>query len=143
MKPVKPPEDGPITKALLDAVTMRRQMLDQGHLPEYVDHELGKGLKALLGNKRPEPWRFLCDRCHDTGWSPVRPSQETEAKLVTMYGDMDSHQGYSVKCEPCRYMDKEREKRRKQQGHDFAGGDDDLVAAGQVKPKRGLTRFGK
>lgn len=143
MKPVKTAEDGPITKALLEAVTMRRQMLDAGHLPEYVDHEIGKGLKALLGNTRAEPWRFYCERCHDTGWSPVRPSAAEETRLVTMYGTAEEGHGYSVKCDPCPHMQREREKQRKQQGQEFGGGDDELVAAGQVKPKRGFSKFGK
>jgi hypothetical protein len=139
----KPPStaDGPIAKALLDAVAMRRQMLDAGHLPEYVDREIGKGLKALLGNKRPEPWRFYCDRCHDTGWSPVRPSAETEAKLIAMYGTAEEGHGYSVKCDPCPWMQREREKRRLA-GQDV-GGEDDFVTAGQTKPKRGFSKFGR
>jgi hypothetical protein len=140
MKRPPPAVDGPITKALTEAVTMRRQMLDQGHLPEYVDHEIGKGLKALLGNKRSDPWRFLCDRCHDTGWSPVRPSAETEAKLTEMYGTAEEGHGYSVKCDPCPHMQRERDKRR-QAGQDV-GGDDDFAMAGQTKPKRGFSRMG-
>lgn len=143
MKPVKAAEDGPITRALIDAVTMRRQMLDAGHLPEYVDREIGKGLKAVLGNKRADPWRFFCERCRDTGWSPVRPSPETEAKIEAMYGDKDAQQGYSVKCDPCPYLQREREKRRKQQGQDDFGGDDDFAAAGQIKPKRSFKKFGQ
>ena len=142
MKPTQPPVEGPITKALIEAVKMRREMLDAGHLPEYVDHEVGKGLKALLGNTRPEPWRFYCDRCHDTGWSPVRPSAAEEARLVTMYGTAEESHGYSVKCEPCPWNQQEREKRRKQSGQDFDP-EDDFVTAGQVKPKRKMSRFGQ
>lgn len=142
MKPTQPPADGPITKALMDAVAMRRQMLDAGHLPEYVDREIGKGLKAILGNTRSEPWRFYCERCHDTGWSPVRPSAAEEARLVTMYGTTDANHGYSVKCDPCPHMQREREKRRKQRGEEFDPADD-LAAAGMTKPTRGFKRFGK
>ena len=142
VKPSKPTPDGPITTALIEAVKMRREMLDAGHLPEYVDHEVGKGLKALLANPRPEPWRFLCDRCHDTGWSSVRPSAETEAKLLQMYGSTENSHGYYVKCEPCPWNQREREKRRKQAGQDFDP-EDDFVTAGQVKPKRKMSRFGQ
>lgn len=121
---------------------MRRQMLDAGHPAADVDYLVGQGLKAALGNKRSEPWRFLCDRCHDTGWSPVRPSREEEARLVTMYGTAEEGHGYSVKCDPCRYNAQEREKRRQKSG-DFSGhGEDDLAAAGQMKPKRGFSKFG-
>jgi hypothetical protein len=139
----KPPTvEGPITKALLDAVTMRRQMLDAGHPATDVDTAVGLGLKALLGNTRPEPWRFLCDRCHDTGWSPVRPSAESEDRLQAMYGSIDEHQGFSVKCDPCRWQTSEREKRRKALGQD--GPEDDFVNAGQTqKSTRTFTKFGR
>ena len=143
MKPTQPPVDGPITKALMEAVAMRRQMLDAGHLPEYVDHEVGKGLKALLGNNRPEPWKFYCEHCRDTGWVNVTPSAEELARLATMYGDPDQHAGYVVKCEPvCRWTQMEREKRRKASGQEFDP-DDDLAGAGQTKPTRGFKRFGR
>lgn len=143
MKPKPPTVDGPITKALLEAVAMRRQMLDAGHLPEYVDHEVGKGLKALLGNKREEPWRFLCPRCHDTGWSPVRPSVEEEKRLMTMYGSTDNSHGYSVKCEPCPWNQREREKRRQKAGHDGPEDDDFTAAALVKKPSGGFKKFGR
>jgi len=142
MKRTTPQADGPITKALLDAVTMRRQMLDNGHPAKDVDYHVGQGLKALLGNKRSEPWRFLCERCRDTGWSAVKPSTDEEVKLMGMYGCTDDNAGYSVKCEPCRYMDREREKRRKIAGDSGYGGEEDFASAGQMKPKRGFSKFG-
>lgn len=143
VKPSKPAEDGPITKALMEAVAMRRQMLDAGHPPAYVDQEIGKGLKALLGNTRSEPWKFYCTRCRDTGWINVEPSDAEYARLTAMYGEAPEHAGYVVKCDAdCQWLRLEREKRRKQLGQDFTGGDDDLVAAGQVKPKRGFKKFG-
>lgn len=141
MKPTQPPSDGPITKALLEAVTMRRQMLDAGHPPEEVDTAIGVGLKALLGNKRAEPWKFYCEHCHDSGWINVLPSLEREAKLAALYGHKDCHQGYVMACEPCKWRAMEREKRRKQQGLD--GGEDDFAMAGQIKkPTRNFSKFG-
>jgi hypothetical protein len=142
VKPKPPQVDGPITKALVEAVAMRRQMLDAGHPEAEVDYLVGQGLKTLLGNKRELPWRFLCERCHDTGWSPVRPSSDTEAKLQAMYGTTENSHGYYVKCDPCPWNNREREKRRKLSGQDFDP-DDDFVAAGQIKPKRGFSKFGK
>ena len=143
MKKPPPPTDGPITKALAEAVAMRRQMLDAGHMPEYVNREIGKGLKALLGNKRSEPWKFYCEHCRDTGWINVQPSSEELDRLTAMYGDPYQHAGYVVKCQPCKWTEMEREKRRKQAGQDTFGGDDDLAMAGQTKPKRGFSRMGK
>ena len=135
------PKAGPITKALEDAVEMRRQILDVGHSNQEVDQLVGQGLKALLGNKRSEPWRFYCEHCRDTGWINVQPSERELVRLTALYGDNPQYQGYVVKCDPCKWTQMEREKRRKRSS-EFD--DDDLGEAGQVKPKRGgFTRFGK
>jgi hypothetical protein len=143
VKPPKSASDGPITKALLDAVAMRRQLLDNGHDPAEVDRTVGQGLKALLGNPRGEPWKFYCRDCRDTGWVNVVPSPDEQARLEKMYGDTTQQVGYVRKCGPeCRWLQLEREKRRKQQGQDFAP-DDDLVAAGQIKPKRRFSQVGR
>jgi len=140
MKKTELPKDGPITKALDEAVVMRRQMLDAGSPADQVDYAIGQGLKALLGNKREEPWHFICPRCRDTGWSEVRPSAEEEARLMRLYGSTTEHQGYVVKCDPCRWNQKEREKRRLSSGNEH--GDDDVSSAGHIKPRRGWKKFG-
>ena len=141
MKPTQPLQDGPITKALLEAVQMRRQMLDAGHPPEEVDYHVGIGLKAILGNKRSEPWKFYCEHCRDTGWVNVHPSAAELVRLTTMYGDPNQHAGYVVKCQPCKWTEMEREKRRKASGQDFDP-DDDLAGVGITKkPSRGFKRF--
>ena len=142
MKPTQPKPDGPITKALLDAVQMRGQMLDAGHPAAEVDRLVGVGLKALLGYQRSEPWRFYCEHCRDTGWIDVMPSLAEEALLIRLYGNTTDHQGYASACEPCKWRQMEREKRRKRAGQDEYS-DDGLSEAGQVKPKRGFSRFGK
>ena len=141
MKPTQPPKDGPITTALLEAVKMRRQMLDAGHPPEQVDHLVGQGLKATLGNRRPEAWRFYCEHCRDTGWVNVQPGPEETQRLIAMYGSADQCAGYVVKCEPCKWTQREREKRRKVRGEEFGGYD--LAAAGQTKSKRTFSKFGR
>ena len=79
------------------------------------------------------PWRFYCERCHDTGWAPVAPSAEEQARLVRFYGDTPAHADYVVRCDPCRWLQMEREKRRKQQGQDA---DADLVTATQVRRRK-------
>jgi hypothetical protein len=142
MKKPEPVKDGPITKALLEAVALRKQLIADGMPPEAADKIVGQGLKAVLSNPRPEGWKFYCEHCRDTGWINVRPSIEEEARLTALYGSPDKAQGYVSKCEPCKWIQMEREKRRKQMGQDFAGGDDDLVQAGQTK-KRGFSKFGK
>lgn len=135
------PTEGPITKALTEAVAMRRQMLDNGHPADEVDKAIGVGLKALLANKRSEPWKFYCEHCHDSGWINVLPSLELEAKLTTMYGDKDQHQGYVMACEPCKWRQLERERRRAKQGLD--GAEDDFASAGITKkPARTFAKFG-
>ena len=144
MKKPQPAGDGPITKALLDAVTMRREMLDKGHSAAEVDYHVGQGLKALLGNKREQPWRFLCDLCHDTGWVEVPPSTEERARLEALYGSVDQTQPIYNPCgQYCKWNAREREKRRKLRGDDFSGSDDELVMAGQTKKGKGFSKFGR
>lgn len=143
MKKPEPPKDGPITRALIEAVQIRRQFIDAGMSEEEADYRVGQGLKAVLGNQRPAPWRFYCERCRDTGWVNVEPSAEELERITKLYGDPNQTQGYVVKCEPlCKWTLLEREKRRKQSGQDFDP-EDDLAGAGQTKPTRGFKRFGR
>lgn len=143
-KPTPPRTDGEIYKALMDAFEGhgRRQLIEGGTPEHEADRIIGQGLKAVMGNPRPEPWKFYCERCRDTGWSEVRPSPETEQKLIAMYGSVEQAQPYYVKCEPCKWTQLEREKRRKQAGQEF-GEEDEFVTAGQVKPKRKFSQFGR
>ena len=140
MKPSKPPAVGPITTALLDAVTMRRQMLDNGHAASEVDHHIGVGLKALLGRGLP---RFLCSRCRDTGWVTSPPSATEMRRIIALYGDDAQTQDYVVKCDPCAWNANERVKRRVRGQDTGDGGADDVVAAGQTTSTRGFRKVGR
>ena len=118
---------GPITRALTEAIALRKQLLADGVPEAEADQIVGKGLKAVLGNPRANAWHFYCDRCHDTGWVEVEPDA---FRMERLYGPKGSAQPTYRKCEPCRYLEREREKRRDR--------DDDLgdfVKAGQMKPK--------
>lgn len=142
MKPSKPTSDGPITRALLEAVALRRQLIDAGMPVDEADHRVGQGLKALLANPRPEGWKFYCDLCRDTGWITVTPSPDELARVAAAYGDLEHAQSYSRPCgQYCKWTIREREKRRQKAGEEF--GDDDLATAGQTKKAKGFTKFGR
>lgn len=143
MKKPEPPKQGPITKALFDAIDLRKSFIDGGMSEHEANRRVGQGLKAILGNPRPEGWKFYCANCHDTGWVNVEPGTAERERLMALYGSETQHQGYVMKCEPCKWTEMEREKRRKQLGQDFSGGDDDLALAGQTKSKRGFSKFGR
>lgn len=129
---------GPITKALEEAVELRRQLLDSGMPEAEVNQRIGQSLKAVLGHKRSEPWRFYCEHCRDTGWVNVEPSEQEQARLVRLYGDAQKHAGYVTKCQPCKWTELEREKRRRKAE---LSDEDDLAAAGQTKKSRGFRRL--
>ena len=139
MKKPAPRQDGPITKALMEAVTLRRELLDSGTPKLEADRIVGEGLRALLANPRPEAWRFYCPHCQDTGWITVEPSAEELVRLTRLYGENPQYQGYVVACEPCKWRTMEREKRRRQRGEEHD--ENDFVAAGKTT-RRGVTRQG-
>ena len=124
--PTKKP--GPITKALTEAIALRKQLLAGGMPEAEADAIVGKGLKAVLGHPRANSWRFYCDRCRDTGWVSVTPDIE---RMERLYGPKGGYQDTLRKCEPCRYLERERSLRRKREG----GDDDDFVAAGHDRRK--------
>lgn len=129
---------GEITKALEDAIALRKALIADGTPEHEADYIAGQGLKAVLGNTRHERWRFYCDDCRDTGWRLV---ETHDPRVGEFYGSGGSAHGTYVKCDPCRWMQKEREKRAKQSGNEF--GDEDFVNAGQTKkPARKFSRFG-
>lgn len=128
--------EGPITKALMAAVDLRRKMLDDGMSAAEVDRIVGQGLQSVLGSQRE--WRFYCEHCRDTGWINVRPSPEEEARLLRLYGSVDQAQGYVVKCEPCKWNQMQREQRRRLHGQDIE--ENDYAAAGQTT-KRGFKKL--
>lgn len=131
---------GEITKALEDAITLRKALIADGTPEAEADYIAGQGLKAVMGNTRHERWRFYCDECRDTGWRTV---ETTDPRVEQFYGSGGSAHGHVVKCEPCRWNQMEREKRKRLQGFDGAD-DDDLAAAAQVKkPARKFSRFGQ
>ena len=130
---------GEITHALEDALDLRKKLIADGTPVAEANHIVGQGLKAVLGNTREAPWRFYCEHCRDTGWVNVLPSAEEVERLTRMYGWADKTMWYVVKCEPCKWMQMEREKRRQKAGHES---EDDFAAAGQVKKRRTFTKFG-
>lgn len=129
---------GRITQALEDAVDLRQKLIADGMPAAEADAHVGRGLKDILGAQREHPWRFYCEHCRDTGWVNVTPSDQEIARLTRLYGDATSHAGYVVKCQPCKWMEMERQKRR--QKAEMAD-EDDFAAAGQTKRGfRKLTR---
>jgi hypothetical protein len=122
---------GTITKALEEAIDLRQQLLAGGMGVREVDQRIGQSLKAVLGASRAFPWRFYCERCRDTGAVVVEPSADELTRLVRLYGDEPPHAGYVVKCEPCKWIQVEREKRRKKAGEEYDA--DALEGAGQTK----------
>lgn len=125
-------KEGPITKALKEGLKLRAQLIADGTPEREADRIVGQGLKAVLQNPRPEPWHFLCERCRDTGFVNVEPSEDERRRLTRLYGPNPQTQGYVEKCEPCRWTQTEREKRRTRDEQE----DDSLVAAGQTKRTR-------
>jgi hypothetical protein len=130
---------GEISKALEEGVALRRQLIADGTPRHEADYIVGQGLKAVLGAQRSEPWRFYCEHCRDTGWITITPPTDEQARLRKLYGDAESHAGYVVKCEPCKWLPLEREKRRQKFGD---GDEEDFVTAGKTKPKRHFSKFG-
>ena len=131
-----PRKDGPITKALHEAVRRRAELLKQG-LDEFdVDREIGEKLKSVLGNPRQAPWRFLCERCRDTGWVLVDPSDEEMERLVRLYGPNPKYQDYAVRCDDstCRYIMREREMRRTREQREL--GESGVASAGRLPQKK-------
>ncbi len=129
-----PRSDGPITRALKEGVKLRRQLLDGGMAEAEADRIVGQGLKAVLGNPNAERMTFLCHKCQDSGWLNVEPTEWEMKRLVRLYGPNPQYQPYMQKCDPCRWIDQEREKRRRLLNHDDDGG---VSGAGRTsrKPK--------
>lgn len=128
---------GEITKALEDAVALRKALIADGTPEHEADRIAGQGLKAVLANPRHERWRFYCEDCRDTGWRTV---ESADPRVGEFYGAGGTAHGHVGKCDPCRWMKLEREKRRQKSGNEF--GDDDVVGAGQIKPSRKFSKFG-
>lgn len=124
--------EGPITKALREGLKLRQRLLADGTTEVEADRIVGQGLKAVLENPRKETWRFLCVACRDTGMVEAQPSEDEMARLIKLYGPNPQYQSYVIPCEPCRWRQREREKRRKLLGDEEEG----LVAAGQTKRGR-------
>lgn len=123
-----PTKKGPITKALEEAVALRKRLIADGTPVDQADQIVGQGLKSVLGNSRHEKWRFYCDRCHDTGWVEVEPEW---GRLTLLYGPNPQAHSFVRKCEPCRYLEREREKRRSREGDD-----EDFTAPKPRGPRR-------
>jgi hypothetical protein len=127
-----PRADGPITTAIRDAMKLRLKLLADGTPEHEADRICGQGLKAVLGNSRAEPWRFLCERCKDSGWIDVDPSRAELVRLIELYGPDPKYQGYVMACEPCRWRTREREKRRER----FDEDDESFAAAGRTQRRK-------
>src|SRR3990167_3375911 len=109
---------GEITHALEDALELRKKLIADGTPVAEADYIVGQGLKAVLGNTREAPWRFYCEHCRDSGWITMTPSDAELERLTRLYGDPKQTQSYVVKCEPCKWLQLEREKRRQKAGHE-------------------------
>ena len=120
-------KDGPITKAIREAIKLWHELIAGGTSVKETDRIVGLGLKGALGNPRPIPWRFYCEKCHDTGWVGIQPSPLTMERLVRLYGDNPQYQDYVEKCEPCAWTQKQRNERR------FIEGDDGFESAGRTR----------
>lgn len=142
MRPKPPQQEGPITKALHEAVALRKALIADGTPEHEANQIVGQGLKALLANPREAPWKFYCDLCRDTGWISVVLTADEIARHTTMYGAADQVQDTVAPCgQYCRWTQMEREKRRKKAGEE--GGDDDFASAGMTKkPTRKFAKFG-
>ena len=127
---------GRITQAIQDAQAMLDQLRAGGMSLAEAAVLIQPGLKAVLANPRATPWRFYCDACHDTGWCNVEPSSEERARVERLYGEADAVRGYVTACEPCRWRQKERAKRREVD-------DEDVASAGKTAPRRGWSRAGR
>ena len=132
MKPLTPKE-GPITKALHEAVAMRKQLIADGMPAAQADTTVGHGLKALLGNKRAEPWRFYCEACHDSGWVEVAPDLERMRRLYGTVGE--PWQPTYRACEPCAWRTRQRKQRQ-------TVDEDDFTTSRTAKPSRGFSKVG-
>lgn len=130
--------DGKISRAIREGLLLRKQMIADGTPIEEVDRVVGVALKRAwqdsVKSDRTDPWRYYCSACKDTGWRHARPTYVEQQRLERLYGDDPQHQGYVVKCDPCPWMEMEREKRRKASGQETG-----LAAVGQVS-RRKLSR---
>lgn len=122
--------DGKISRAVREGLILRKQLLADGVPEEEADRIVGQGLKGAWEHKtgRTDPWHYYCDHCKDTGWRLTRPTYVEMQRLIRLYGEDPQYQPYYVKCEPCKYVDRQREERRQQQGR-LEG----VAAAGQTK----------
>ncbi len=127
--------DGKISRGVREGLAMRATLLKMGTPEADVDRQVGQVLKrawqASLQSTRTV-WHYVCARCKDTGWVNVDPSVEELERLTSLYGPGPPHEGYVIRCEPCLWNQREREKRRRlfeEEGEGF-------VTAVQRKRKR-------
>lgn len=130
---------GAIIAAIRAAITLRAQLLADGMPPDQADVIVGKGLESVMGNPRSEPWHFLCPSCHDTGWREVAPSTAEAERLSRLYGDIPQD-ARLVKCEPCRWQQRERQAQQRKRGEHYDASEEFLNAS--VK-SRGFTKVGR
>ena len=123
---------GKIQLAIKEALALRDGLLRDGNTVAETDRIVGQGLKAVLENPRPEPWRFVCRDCHDTGWIDILPTSHELDRVQRIYGPTEGGQPYVSKCDPCPHLAIERRSRRRR----FDEPDDEFAAAGRVKPTR-------
>lgn len=140
-KPAIP--DGVISRAVRKGLVLRKQLLADGSPEHEADRIVGHALKAAWehSTKRTSEadtvGHYLCGKCFDSGWVVTQPSYMERKRLTRMYGENPPHQDYMQKCDPCFWLDREREKRRNN------GGDSDGIAsAGRIKRRSsGFSRF--
>lgn len=127
--------DGLISRAVREGLILRKQLLADGmaeaEADRIVGHALKKAWQTSVKSEREDPWHYYCAHCKDTGWIIGPPSAQEQQRLQCLYGDNPQHQDYMTKCDPCRWIERERAQRRK-----LAGIEEGLVAAGQTKRGR-------
>lgn len=104
--------DGKISRAVRDGLALRDKFIADGMDETEINRIIGEGLKGAwqdsLGQQAGRVWRYLCDCCKDTGWSEIAPDRE---RLDRLYGDGGAAHPAYVKCDPCPWQNRERERR--------------------------------
>lgn len=133
--------DGLISRAVRQGIAKRRELIDAGTPEPEADRIVGADLKAAWERSSKAPCEeergfYVCKACHDSGWIVVTPTYYEQIRLKRVYGENPQTQSHMRKCDPCPYLEREREKRR-----DSTGELDGLAAAGQTKRK--TSKFSK
>lgn len=103
--------DGKITRAVKEGLETRARLIAEGTDEVDADRIVGESLRRAWGNSIGQDgreWRYYCERCKDTGWSEIAPDG---ARLDRLYGPGGASHPFYVKCEPCAWQNRERDRR--------------------------------